>query len=122
MYTPKRRRRVYVIDEDKSARESLAGFLRSENYNVQTFSSPQGLFNGPLQNQNACIVLDIESLPAGELTLQLMQLKLPRIVLSATDNFTLRRHARELRARAFFLKPIDGHVLVDAISWAIEGS
>ena len=46
-------------------------------------------------------------------------IRIPVIVISASDDAQVREQARELGAVAFFRKPIDDQALLDAISWAI---
>ena len=46
-------------------------------------------------------------------------IRIPVIVISASDDAQVREQARELGAVAFFRKPINDQALLDAISWAI---
>ncbi len=46
-------------------------------------------------------------------------IRIPVIVISASDDAQVREQARELGAVTFFRKPIDDQALLDAISWAI---
>jgi len=47
-------------------------------------------------------------------------IRIPVIVISASDDAQVREQARELGVVAFFRKPIDDQALLDAISWAIS--
>jgi len=47
-------------------------------------------------------------------------IRIPVIVISASDDAQVREQARELGAVAFFRKPIDDQALLDAISWPIS--
>jgi FixJ family two-component response regulator len=121
----KRRRIVYVIDDDESVRKSFARLLRSAGFDVETFSSPEEFLAVPRQEKNACIVADIR-MPGStgfDLSERLTArgVKMPIIVVSASDDAQAREYARELGVTAFFQKPVDDQALLDAISWAILG-
>jgi CheY-like chemotaxis protein len=49
-------------------------------------------------------------------------IRIPVIAVSAHDDANTRERARELGAAAFFRKPVDGEVLIDAIKWAMGGA
>jgi FixJ family two-component response regulator len=49
-------------------------------------------------------------------------IRIPVIVISASDDALIREHARKLGAAAFFRKPVDDQTLLDAIWWAIQGA
>ena len=49
------------------------------------------------------------------------KIKVPVIVISASDDVQTREHARELGAVVFFRKPVDDYALLDAIWWALAG-
>jgi FixJ family two-component response regulator len=121
----KRRRIVYVIDDDESVRKSFERLLRSAGFEVETFSSPEEFLAVPRQEKNACIVADIR-MPGStgfDLSERLTArgVKMPIIVVSASDDAQAREYARELGVTAFFQKPVDDQALLDAISWAILG-
>jgi FixJ family two-component response regulator len=48
-------------------------------------------------------------------------IRIPIIVISASDEEALREEARKLGAVSFFRKPVDDQALLDAIWWAISG-
>jgi FixJ family two-component response regulator len=47
-------------------------------------------------------------------------IRMPVIVISASDDVKTRERARVLGAVAFFRKPVDDQALLDAIWWAIR--
>jgi FixJ family two-component response regulator len=120
-----KRCRVFVIDDDESVRRSFGRLLRSEALDVETFSCPEEFLNSPMQQENACILIDLhlEGMTGFDLQQQLVsnRIKTPVIVISASDDVQTREHARQLGAVAFFRKPIDDQALLDAISWAVSG-
>jgi FixJ family two-component response regulator len=121
----KRRRIVYVIDDDGSVRKAFARLLRSADLECETFSCPEEFLAGPRQEENACIIADIRM--PGSTGFDLQQkltdcgIELPVIVVSASDDAQIREYARELGAVAFFRKPVDDQALLDAILWASSG-
>lgn len=116
---------VYVIDDDESIRKSFSRLFRSANLKVETFSSPDEFLSCPIQNENACILLDIRM--PGTTGFDLQQklseagISLPVIVVSASDDEQVRETARRLGAMSFFHKPVDDQALLDAILWVISG-
>ncbi len=116
---------VYVIDDDESIRKSFSRLFRSANLKVETFSSPDEFLSCPIQNENACILLDIRM--PGTTGFDLQQkltvggISLPVIVVSASDDIQVRETARRLGAMSFFRKPVDDQALLDAILWVVSG-
>ena len=117
---------VCVIDDDESVRAVLAMLLRSANFNVGTFSSTDEFLSSPRQKENGCILVDMRVLGSTGFDLQqkLMALgiRLPVIVVFASDDPRIRGHARQLGAVSFFRKPVDVQALLDALWWVISGA
>jgi FixJ family two-component response regulator len=122
----KRQCLVYVIDDDAAVRKALARLLRAGNCDAETFASPEEFLSELRQEENACIITDLRMPGYTGFDLQkqivLCGLRLPIIVLSASDDVQTRERARELGAVAFFRKPVDDQALLDAIWWAISGA
>ncbi len=117
---------VYVVDDDESVRRALARLLRSADLTAETFSSGDEFLNRPMQKKNSCILIDIRMPGSTGFDLQqkltALGIRIPVIVISASDNEQIRERARELDAVSFFRKPIDDQALLDAIWWAISGT
>jgi FixJ family two-component response regulator len=117
---------VYVIDDDASVRRAFDRLLRSAGLLVKTFPSVNDFFRGPREVESACILMDIRMPGATGFDLQLelaeRGVRIPVIVVSASDDSLLREHARGLGAVGFFRKPVDDQALLDAIWWAISGA
>lgn len=117
---------VYVIDDDAAVRRALGRLLRSANFQVETFSSPEEFLGDPRKEKDACVIADIRMPGSTGFDLQKRivsaGLRLPIIILSASDDAQTREHARGLGAVAFFRKPVDDQALLDAIWWAISGT
>ena len=123
---PPMQNKAYVIDDDESVRKAFERLLRSANLEVETFASVEEFFNGEPQGENTCIVVDIRmpGLTGFDLQRELTsrEIRMPVIVISASDDAQTRENARKLGAAAFFRKPIDDQALLDAILWAISGA
>jgi FixJ family two-component response regulator len=121
---PNKQSIVYVIDDDEPIRRAFERLLRSANIVVETFSSVEEFFSGERQSDNACVIVDIRmpGLTGFDLQGELASrgIRIPSIVISASDDVQTRERARELGAVAFFRKPIDDQALLDAVWWAIS--
>ena len=115
---------VYLVDDDASARNGMARFLRISGHEVQTYESATDFVEHMVPAENSCLVLDAR-MPGKSAT----QLKaefpdkfrnLPIIIVSADEGQESRRKALELNAVTLFRKPVDGAALLDAIEWAID--
>jgi FixJ family two-component response regulator len=51
---------VFVVDDDRSARESLSDLIRSAGLNVQTFASAQVFLTSRRPAAPSCLVLDVQ--------------------------------------------------------------
>jgi FixJ family two-component response regulator len=115
---------IYVIDHDASVRKALGRLLRSANLGVETFASAEEFLGSPKQEENSCIIVDIQMTasngfdPLGRLASG--DNCIPVIAISAHENPEAREHARKLGAVSFYRKPIDDQALLDAIWWAID--
>ena len=122
----KRRCVVYVIDDDESVRKALKRLFRSASLDVETFPSAEEFLSNSRQGQNACIVMDLRmpGLTGFDLQKRLLSqgVRMPVIVISASDDVQTREHARELGAVNFFRKPVDDQALLDAVWWATADS
>jgi len=51
---------VFVVDDDRSIRESLRNLIRSAGLSVQTFSSAQEFLASQRPKAPSCLVLDVQ--------------------------------------------------------------
>jgi len=117
---------VYVIDDDESVRRAFGRLLRSVGLDAETFSSAEEFLDSPKQEEDACILIDIRMPGSSGFDLQqklaASDIRIPVIVISASDDAQIRERARELGAVSFFRKPVDDQALLDAIWWSISGA
>src|SRR5207237_1228716 len=50
---------VFVVDDDASVREALAGLIRSAGWNVEVFVSAHEFLAHPTTDAPSCLVLDV---------------------------------------------------------------
>jgi FixJ family two-component response regulator len=116
---------IYVIDDDQSVRKAFERLLRSANLATKTFSSAEEFLKSLMENETGCIIMDLRmpGLTGFDLQKKIASLgiRMPVIVISASDDAQTRDRARDLGAVAFFRKPVDDQALLDAIWWAIRG-
>jgi len=116
---------IYVIDDDESVRRSFERLLRSAKLDAKTFSCAEEFLNSLRENETGCIIMDLRmpGLTGFDLQKKIASqgIRMPVIVISASDDAQSRERVRELGAVAFFRKPVDDQALLDAIFWAIGG-
>ena len=115
---------VAVVDDDASVRRALARLLRSSNMRAETFESG-GDFLAWLVNHVPpdCAVIDLQmpEMTGLEILDVLARLgrKLPVIVITAHEWSGVRRECLDAGAVAYLRKPIDGTLLLAAITTAV---
>lgn len=113
---------VYVIDDDLSIRRALSRRLKLEMWDVLTFDSCEAFLADLNGLKPGCLVLDIQLGGMSGLDL-LAYMKnarpnWPIFSMSGSDNDSAEAEALRLGARAFFRKPFDSELLVEAITQA----
>ena len=114
---------VFVVDDDKSVRESLRNLIRSAGLSVQTFSSAQEFLASERPKVPSCLVLDVQ-LP-GLSGLDLQQelgkagIQIPIIFISGHGDIPTSVRAMKAGALEFLTKPVNDEDLLDAIQQAI---
>jgi FixJ family two-component response regulator len=116
---------VSIVDDDPSVRRALRRMVESAGFAVATFASGSEMLAGGLPGAAACLVMDVY---LGDMTgfelqrhLAARGVDLPTIFITAHDDAVTSERARRARAAAYLLKPLEGDVLVDAISAALAG-
>ena len=115
---------VYVVDDDPSIREALAGLLRSVGLEVRAFSSTQEFLENPRPDAPGCLVLDVRLPGAGGLELQSQLLKsnihLPIIFITGHGDIPMSVQAMKAGAIEFLTKPFRDQELLEAIQLGIQ--
>jgi FixJ family two-component response regulator len=116
--------RIYVVDDDKSARMGLRRLLRSSGFQVEIFGSAQEfLDHSPVENEGL-IILDVRMPAINGLELQKRLAakgsELPIIFITGFEDPLARGEALKSGAIAFLQKPVDEQTLINAIEAASQ--
>jgi DNA-binding NtrC family response regulator len=114
---------VYVVDDDPSAREGVAGLIRSAGLNTKTFASGQEFLDTPRPETPSCLVLDVNLPGLSGLDLQQELAKsgdqIPIIFLTGHGDIPMTVRAVKAGAVDFLTKPFDDEDLLNAIRQCI---
>ena len=114
---------VYVVDDDESAREGVAGLIRSAGFMAETFSTGEEFLAAPRSKMPSCLVLDL-NLP-GVSGLDLQQelgrsgVQLPIIFLTGHGDIPTTVRVVKAGAANFLTKPFDDDELLNTIRQCI---
>jgi DNA-binding NtrC family response regulator len=110
---------VYVVDDDVSAREGVAGLIRSAGLNAETFGSGEELLAAPRPPIPSCLVLDVNLPGLSGLDLQQELAKsgvqVPIVFLTGHGDIPMTVRALKAGAANFLTKPFDDEELLSAI-------
>jgi len=110
---------VYVVDDDASAREGVAGLLRSAGLTAKTFASGEEFLAAPPPKKPSCLVLDVNLPGVSGLEVQRELAKaavhLPIIFLTGHGDIPTTVRAVKAGAVNFLTKPFDDEELLNAI-------
>src|SRR5215472_8905644 len=102
---------VYVVDDDVSAREGVAGLIRSAGLKTRTFASGQEFLATPLPKTPSCLVLDVNLPGLSGLDVQKELIKsgaqIPIIFLTGHGDIPMTVRAVKAGAVKFLTKPFD---------------
>ena len=117
---------VFVVDDDKSIRESLRNLIRSAGHNVQTFGSAQEFLASQHANAPSCLVLDVELPGLSGLDLQeelaKTDIQIPIIFITGHCDIPMTVRALKAGAIEFLTKPLRDEDLLNAVDQAINRS
>ncbi len=114
---------VYVVDDDPSVLKSLERLLRSEGYDVKTFTSALDFLDFQHPDVPGCLVLDVKMPELGGLELQerLAEKEIAFPIIFITGHGTVPMSVRAMKAGAvdFLEKPFWDKDLLDVVSRAV---
>jgi FixJ family two-component response regulator len=117
---------VYVVDDDESARTSLARLLQSVGLPVETFASGRAFLERKRPAHAACVILDMRLPESSGLDVQASlgdgQETLPIIFLTGYADVAVSVSAMKNGAVDFLEKPCDDQDLLDAVQRALDRS
>jgi FixJ family two-component response regulator len=115
---------VFVVDDDRSVRESLRRLITSVGMTVEVFPSAQAFLSTPRGDAPSCLVLDVRLPGLSGLDLQRelanTNATLPIIFLTGHGDIPMSVQAMKAGAIEFLTKPFRGQDLLDAIRHAID--
>ena len=110
---------VYVVDDDPSAREGVAGLIRSAGLMAKTFASGEEFLAAARPKAPSCLVLDVNLPGVNGLELQQKLAKsdvqMPIIFLTGHGDIPMTVQAVKAGAVNFLTKPFDDEELLNAI-------
>jgi DNA-binding NtrC family response regulator len=114
---------VYVVDDDPSAREGVAGLIRSAGLMAKTFASGEEFLAAPRPKIPGCLVLDVNLPGVSGLDLQQelakSDVQVPIIFLTGHGDIPMTVRAVKAGAANFLTKPVDGEELLNTIRQCI---
>jgi DNA-binding NtrC family response regulator len=117
---------VYVVDDDRSIRESLRNLIRSVGLNVQTFASAQAFLTSSRPEAPSCLVLDVQLPGLSGLDLQRelakVHCQIPIIFITGHGDIPMTVRAMKAGAIEFLTKPCRDDDLLNAIEQAMSRS
>jgi FixJ family two-component response regulator len=115
---------VFVIDDDPSVRDALAGLLRSVGLDVLAFGSTQDFLQSERPDLPGCLVLDVRLPGRSGLDFQreLAQagIHLPIVFITGHGDIPMSVRAMKAGAIEFLTKPFHDQELLDAVQLGIE--
>jgi FixJ family two-component response regulator len=115
---------VFVVDDDRSVRDSLRRLIASVGMTVEVFPTAQAFLSTPRRDAPGCLVLDVRLPGLSGLDLQRKLVKtdatLPIIILTGHGDIPMSVRAMKAGAIEFLTKPFRGPDLLDAIRYAID--
>ena len=115
---------VFVVEDDASVREALAGLIRSAGWNVELYVSAQEFLDRPRADGPSCLVLDVGLPGLSGLDLQSRMAELgqdiPIVFITGHGDIPMSVRAMKAGAVEFLTKPFVDQDLLDGIRVAIE--
>jgi len=115
---------VFVVEDDSSVREALAGLIRSAGWNVEVFVSADEFLGRPRPDAPSCLVLDVGLPGLSGLDLQARMAELhsdiPIVFITGHGDIPMSVRAMKAGAVEFLTKPFVDRDLLDGIQLAIE--
>jgi FixJ family two-component response regulator len=115
---------VFVVEDDASVREALAGLIRSAGWNVEVYVSAHEFLARPRANVPSCLVLDVGLPGLSGLDLQARMAglhdDLPIVFITGHGDIPMSVRAMKAGAVEFLTKPFVDQDLLDGVKLAIE--
>jgi FixJ family two-component response regulator len=117
-------RLVFVVDDDRPLRDSLADLLHSVGLRVEAFASAQEFLRSKRPDVPSCLVLDVRLKGLSGLDLQKRLVEgdvdIPIIFITGHGDIPMAVQAMKAGAMEFLRKPFRDQDLLDAVQQALE--
>ncbi len=114
---------VCVVDDDELARKGTARLLTAAGFDVRTYANAQDFLSAVDPNTPGCLILDVQMPGLSGLELQAAladrAITLPIVFMTAHGQIPDSVRAIQRGAVDFLVKPVDGTVLLAAVSRAL---
>jgi FixJ family two-component response regulator len=115
---------IACVDDDKSVRDAIEGFLRAFGFTVEVFSSAEEFLQSSLLKQTSCLIADVKLPGLSGLQLQEQLIasgeRIPTIFITAFSDGHRRAMALAAGAIGFLEKPITKDELLACIRSALD--
>ena len=117
---------VFVVNNDRSVRESLERLIRKAGWQPETFASAHGFLTRPRPAGASCLILDVNLSDMDGLDLQhrIAAERGDMPIIFFTDRADIRITVKAMKAGAleYLTRPIDDEALLNAIRFAVKRS
>ncbi len=115
---------IACVDDDKSVRDAIEGFLRAFGFTVEVFSSAEEFLQSSFLKQTSCLIADVKLPGLSGLQLQEQLIasgeRIPTIFITAFSDGHRRAMALAAGAIGFLEKPITKDELLACIRSALD--
>jgi FixJ family two-component response regulator len=115
---------VFLVDDDKDVRDSLAALISSVGFKVQTFGLAAEFLESKLPDVVSCLVLDVRLPRLGGLDFQAELAKannfIPIIFMTGYGDIPMSVKAMKAGAVDFLIKPFRDQDMLDTVTIALE--
>ena len=117
---------VFVVDDDRSVRESLESLIHSAGWCPKVFECALAFFSLPRPSVPNCLILDVNLPDISGLDLQSLvsveRIDTPIVFVTAFGDVAMTVKAMKAGAVEFLMKPFHTEVLLAAVEEALERS
>ena len=119
------RRVIYLIHDEEPTRQRIKRMIRSAGMDVRTFATTREFLDYDYENQNTCLLVQVERSGHTGLELQKKLVKqgehLPVIFITPFYSKEIRDQTKKAGAVGYLKEPVDDQALLDMIQWALTG-
>ncbi|HEB87105.1 MAG TPA: response regulator transcription factor [Gammaproteobacteria bacterium] len=115
---------IYIIDDDKGMRDSLAWLVKSSGYDAASFENAESFIENITEHKLGCVIADIRMPGMSGLALyqklSQMNFHMPVIIITGHGDISMAVKALKDGIFDFVEKPFDDKTILDSIHMAIQ--